>query len=372
MHASRPGMRGQPAADVSARAASATPLAVDVVVDNYNYGRFLGAAIESALAQSYEYVSVIVVDDGSTDDSREVIASFGDRVVPVLKENGGQASAFNAGLTRSRGDIVVFLDADDLLAPNAAERIAAAFHEEPKLAKVHYRLAVVDEDGSPTGEIMPSPHIPLPSGDLRRAMVRFPFDLARPATSGNAFSAQVLKRIGSIDWEGKADADSYVVHLAALFGPVGAIDEPLGFYRVHGENWYASGEVLDVERVRHAIGLTRRARAHLEQTAARLGLDWDPRDASMCEVADRAISLKLERDRHPVDGDTLPRLVALGGRAAARRFDVGAAMRAAFVAWLVCLSVAPRPLARRLAEAFAIPGRRPRLNRWLAMRHRAR
>ena len=92
----------------------------------------------------------------------------------------------------------------------------------------------------------------------------------------------------------------------------------------------------------------------------------------MCEVADRAISLKLEPGRHPVDGDTLPQLVALGGRAAARRFDIGAAMKVAFLGWLICLSVAPRPLARRLAEVFAFPERRRRLNRLLAMLHRSR
>ena len=360
------------AAQASAPGARSALPAVDIVVDNYNYGRFLRAAIESALAQAYEHVSVIVVDDGSTDDSREVIASFGDRIVPVLKENGGQASAFNAGLTRSQGDIVVFLDADDLLAPHAAEQIAAAFREEPQLAKVHYRLAVVDEAGRPTGEVSPSPHIPLPAGDLRRAMVRFPFDLARPATSGNAFSARVLKRIAPIQSDGQSAADWYVVNVSALFGPVGAIDEPLGFYRVHGGNWYATSPALDLEHVRATIAYTRRARVYLEEAAGQLGLDWDPRDASMCEVADRAISLKLEPGRHPVDGDTLPQLVALGGRAAARRFDIGAAMKVAFVGWLICLSVAPRPLARRLAEVFVFPERRRRLNRLLAMLHRSR
>jgi hypothetical protein len=361
------------AVPASARGPRSARPAVDIVVDNYNYGRFLRAAIESALAQAYAHVSVIVVDDGSTDDSREVIASFGDRIVPVLKENGGQASAFNAGLNRSQGDIVVFLDADDLLAPHAAEQVAAAFLKEPQLARVHYRLAVVDEAGHPTGEIKPSLHIPLPAGDLRRAMVRFPFDLARPATSGNAFSAQVLKRIAPIPSSGQSAADWYVVYVSALFGPVGAIDEPLGFYRVHGENWYAKSQAtLDLEQVRTTIGHTRRARVYLEEAAGRLGLEWDPRDASMCEVADRAISRKLEPARHPVEGDTLPQLVALGARAAARRFDIGGAMKVAFVAWLMCLSVAPRPLARRLAEVFVFPERRRSLNRWLAMLHRPR
>ena len=92
----------------------------------------------------------------------------------------------------------------------------------------------------------------------------------------------------------------------------------------------------------------------------------------MCEVADRAISRKLDPAHHPVEDDTLPRLVLLGSRAAARRFDVGVAMKLVFVAWLAALSVAPRPLARRIAETFVFPERRQRLNRWVATMHRRR
>ena len=76
---------------------------LDIVVNNFNYARFLTAAVDSALAQRGTDVHVIVVDDGSTDDSRDLIASYGDRVTPVLKENGGQASAFNAGFLHCRG-----------------------------------------------------------------------------------------------------------------------------------------------------------------------------------------------------------------------------------------------------------------------------
>jgi glycosyltransferase involved in cell wall biosynthesis len=102
-------------------------IAVDIVIDNYNYGRFLGAAIESALAQTHPRVRLIVVDDGSTDDSREVIASYGDHLEEVvLQENAGQAAAINAGLGRCRGDVVMILDADDLLLPQAAPEASAA------------------------------------------------------------------------------------------------------------------------------------------------------------------------------------------------------------------------------------------------------
>jgi glycosyltransferase involved in cell wall biosynthesis len=109
---------------------------VDIVIDNYNYGRYLGAAIDSALAQSHPSVRVIVVDDGSEDSSRDVIASYGQHISSVLKENGGQASAFNAGFERSTSEIVIFLDADDELEPHTAGRVAALFAEDPSVAKV--------------------------------------------------------------------------------------------------------------------------------------------------------------------------------------------------------------------------------------------
>src|SRR5208282_584801 len=95
---------------------SGRPL-VSIIVTNYNYARYLRAAIDSALAQTYPHVEVIVVDDGSTDESREVIESYEKRVLPVIKANGGHGSAVNAGFVVSRGEIVIFLDADDELLP---------------------------------------------------------------------------------------------------------------------------------------------------------------------------------------------------------------------------------------------------------------
>ena len=87
---------------------------VSVIINNYNYGRFVADAIDSALTQTYSNCEVIVVDDGSQDNSREVIARFGDRVRTVLKSNGGQSSAFNAGFAESSGGVICFLDSDDV------------------------------------------------------------------------------------------------------------------------------------------------------------------------------------------------------------------------------------------------------------------
>ncbi|MBA3924582.1 MAG: glycosyltransferase, partial [Nostocaceae cyanobacterium] len=89
---------------------------VSILINNYNYERFLREAIDSASLQTYSPVEVVVVDDGSGDNSRELIASYGEQIVSVFKQNGGQASAFNAGFAASHGEIVCFLDADDYCA----------------------------------------------------------------------------------------------------------------------------------------------------------------------------------------------------------------------------------------------------------------
>src|SRR5207302_11124509 len=125
--------------------------------------------IESALNQRYSRTEVIVVDDGSTDNSREVIAGFGDRVRPLFKKNGGQASAFNAGFRMSRGEVILFLDSDDLLLPTAVES-AARLLREPSVAKVQWPLWTIDAQSRRTGERVPAHD--LSEGDLRAAVLR--------------------------------------------------------------------------------------------------------------------------------------------------------------------------------------------------------
>ena len=105
---------------------------ISVLINSFNYGKYLGEAIGSVLAQDYPDFELIVVDDGSTDESPEVIASFHDeRMTAVMKSNGGQLSAFNAGFLASKGDILCFLDADDMYQPGYLTAVAENFSTHP-------------------------------------------------------------------------------------------------------------------------------------------------------------------------------------------------------------------------------------------------
>jgi glycosyltransferase involved in cell wall biosynthesis len=351
---------------------------VSIIINNYNYARYLPRAIDSALAQTYSPCEVIVVDDGSTDGSAEVIARFSARIRPLLKENGGQSSALSAGFAASQGEIVVFLDADDLLEPHALVEIVSAFNQQPGLARVQYRLSVIDAQGAATGELKPAMHAPVPSGDITPRTLRFPFDVPWLPTSGNAFSAPALRQVMPIPEEyGVINADYYLVHTTPLFGPVCFLDRVLGCYRVHGENNFerpAAG--LDLPRLRSTIVYDELTYAWILRRARQAGLDTDTSlpsgNYSFSTAATRLVSLKLEPQAHPIQGDRLLPLLGLGLRAALGRFDTSPAARAVFAAWLLLAGLGPPRLTRRLAELFFFPERRQGFSNLLGRLHQRR
>lgn len=228
-----------------------------IVVNNFNYGRFLREAVDSALAQSYPRTEVIVVDDGSTDDSWAILQAYGADVTRLRKENGGQASAFNAGFARSRGDVVLFLDADDVLLPAAVEQALAVLG--PADAKAHWPLWLIDAASRKTGATIPA--TPLPEGDLRQALIDSgPDSYLTSPTSGNAWSRRFLSEVlPAPEPEYRQGADGYLLNLAPWFGPIRRLAEPEGCYRVHGGNqfWCAA---LDERTERSLTRYDRRCR----------------------------------------------------------------------------------------------------------------
>jgi len=123
---------------------------VSIIITSYNYEKFLARAIESALQQTYPVKEIIVVDDGSTDNSRDIINSYGDRIVPVFQENGGRASAMNAGFFASQGEIIFFLDADDIFFPRKVETMVNYFLQvmpQTPDAMIFHRVEMTTDEG---------------------------------------------------------------------------------------------------------------------------------------------------------------------------------------------------------------------------------
>jgi hypothetical protein len=258
------------AGDDAGRTVTVTPLA-SIIITSYNYGRYLGAAIQSGLEQTYPRTEVVVVDDGSTDDSRDVIAHYGNRIRSVLKANGGQGSAVNAGFSASHGDVIFFVDSDDTLLETAVAT-ALPFFSDSTVAKVHWPLWLTDADGRRTGEAIPR-H--LSEGDLREALLECGPRSDRytwPPMSGNAWSRAVLQRILPIpERQFRTCPDLYLATLAPLFGVVRKVAEPQGIWRVHGGNstWRSSFR----ETVQYQIGIWNHCFDALATHASSMGGD---------------------------------------------------------------------------------------------------
>ena len=347
-------------------------MTVSIIINNYNYGRYLRAAIDSALGQTYAAVEVIVVDDGSTDDSQAVMATYGAAIKPLYQRNLGQAAAFNLGFACSKGDVIIFLDADDVLLPEMAAKVVEALDRQPDAAKVMVRMEVIDDQGRPTGEQKPAEHLPLLDGDLRRHIVAFPSDIPWMPTSANAFRAGVLRQIMPVPAEyGRVGADWYVAQVAPLFGSVIFLDWVGAHYRVHGHNNYEqAGGTIDMRQLRQTIHYARCTYRHVQRYAAQLGLrpqGTESEDMSVAALANRFISLKLAPADHPYEGDSSGQLLRLGIKASLRRFDVAWPMRVLFTGWFTALACTPGALARPVAEVFMYPQQRCALN-WVLER----
>jgi glycosyltransferase involved in cell wall biosynthesis len=222
----------------------AQPL-VSILINNYNYGRFVKEAIDSALNQSYAYIEVVVVDDGSTDNSREVISSYGNRIIPVLQENGGQASAFNAGFIASRGDIICFLDADDIFQPEKVATVVTAFVSSPGIGWCFHHLRNVDIDSGSAFRI--SPGIPSAVYDFRsrlRKPRRARLPLPVPGTSGLCFARSLLQQILPMpEGEDVTISDKYLQCTGLALSKGFFLDEQLADRRIHGKNRFSLHDI---------------------------------------------------------------------------------------------------------------------------------
>ncbi len=337
---------------------------VSIIVDNFNYARFIRAAIDSALTQTYAKVEVVVVDDGSTDNSREVISSYGERVAAVFKTNGGHASAFNAGFRASHGSIVMFLDADDLLLPNAVEEVVHAWR--PGVAKVQFVLAHIDAEGRALGGTVPYLPAQMPEGDIRASILEAGGYIGVP-TSGNAFAREVLERLLPLpesQWRQAADTSLEII--APFLGDIVSIRKTLGCYRIHESNHGMLGSELDPRKLRVKIVIDLQREWALSEFAGRSGFtiprNWAARDPAHLKY--RLASLRVDPTHHPIANDRAVRLMLMGLRSAWRNPGYNFRSRIFHTVWFPLAALLPQAAAVKIIRRGLIASRttrRPRV-----------
>jgi len=280
--------------------------AVTVLIDTFNHERFIEEAVVSVLEQDFPAteMEILVVDDESTDRTPEILRKFAPRVRVLTKKNGGQASAFNAGIPECRGEIVAFLDGDDWWAREKLSRVMAAMAEDPAVGIVGHGITVVHRDGREQQEILRDGFL-FQANNVEGARL-FRVRRSFMGTSRMTIRAPLLAKIGRIPEMMPVGAqnarflcaDIYLFTLAAVLSPARILAEPLTYYRLHDANLYqmsemdraralgkqaaiaALAEALSAELTRREVSqpvreiLTRAARNEADQLRLILGSGW--------------------------------------------------------------------------------------------------
>lgn len=217
------------------------PTKISVVIPTYNAARYLGAAIDSVLAQGRDDVEIIVVDDGSSDDTTAIVQAYTGQIVYIEQENQGVAGARNTGIAAATGQYIAFLDADDLYYPGALDRLARYLDEHPDSGLVCADIMAFDEDGD-RGLI-----------SITNGKPKYPSNFRWEADTYNAHTNTVMVRrevfdtVGGFEQQLRNSGEDWMmwVIIARRFN-MAYIDEPLARYRLHGENLSMRRDDIDV------------------------------------------------------------------------------------------------------------------------------
>jgi glycosyltransferase involved in cell wall biosynthesis len=266
---------------------------ISVLIDTYNHERYIEQAIASVLEQDVAETEheVIVVDDGSVDATPELVRKFEPRVRLIRKANGGQASAFNAGIPECRGEVVAFLDGDDWWAPGKLGAVADALSVNAAVGLVGHGITEVYPDGRENTELLrdvPRFTITSPEGAeafrLRKSFL---------GTSRMTYRAEVLRKIGKVPDDLTFEADEYLFTLAGLYADVLILRESLTFYRLHDKNAFqiADGNENAIRRKQRVLATLAKAlrgelrRRELKEEIAKIVVGWVEIEADLLRLA---------------------------------------------------------------------------------------
>jgi len=213
-----------------------------VVIPTFNYGRYIAEAIGSALGQTLRPAEVIVVDDGSTDETAAVVARFGEKVRYIRQENAGVSAARNRGVAESTGELISFLDADDIWEPEKLEKQLAIFAADKRIGLVHCGMR---EFESNTGETL-RVHLDGMEGDVADELLLWENPAVNAPGSSVLVSREAFDAAGGFDPRQKCGEDWDFCYRVARRYRVGFVPEPLVNYRSHSTS--AHRNVKEMER----------------------------------------------------------------------------------------------------------------------------
>ena len=234
---------------------------VSVIITTYNYGKFLKLSLQSVFAQTFPESNreVIVIDDGSTDNTRQIVSDWKDKIHYLYQENSGQAAAINRAVEIAKGEILAFLDPDDEWYPEKLTRVVAEF-ENPEVGMVQHPMNIV-ENGRKLRAVLGKE---LSSGRMGEKVLTSQF--RRMPTSALTIRKSVLQKIEPLPVVFRTAADLPLAIFSALMTTIRVINIPMGFYRIHESNSYADNTSVESlnEQLRMLEEIFRRTKSFTE------------------------------------------------------------------------------------------------------------
>lgn len=211
---------------------------ITALIDTYNHESFIEQAVTSVLEQDFppSEMEILAVDDGSADGTAAILRKFAPRVRYLHKTNGGQASAFNAGIPQAQGEIVAFLDGDDWWVKSKLSKVSEAMTRDATVGIVGHGITQVYPDGRRHTEVIrETPRFRANSiSGARTFRLRKSF----LGTSRMTIRTPLLRKILPAPESLRIEADEYLFSLAAVLSDVEILPEPLTYYRIHGSNLF--------------------------------------------------------------------------------------------------------------------------------------